>query len=150
VTVKLVGEYKTANRFGGTPALRADESGSGCGANLFDQFELYNLGPLNNSHIVLILGLILTIVLLKNNKVTPGRLQSAFESIYNHFGGLVKDNSGSKYFPFVFSIFIFIVCLNILGLYPYVFTITAHVVVTLGLSCSIVMGVTKGGFWKFK
>lgn len=73
MTIKLVGGYKTANRFGGVPALRADASDSGCGANLFDQFELYNLGPLNNSYIVLILGLILTIVLLRGNKVIPRR-----------------------------------------------------------------------------
>lgn len=133
---------------------RGGSSGPGVsvsdGANLFDQFELNNIGPLINSNVVLILGLIITIVLLKGNKIIPKRWQAAMESIYNHFGGLVKDNSGEKYFPFVLTLFIFIVCLNILGLFPYVFTVTAHVVVTLGLSCSIIMGVTKGGLWKFK
>jgi len=90
------------------------------------------------------------VLILRGNKIIPKRWQAAMESIYNHFGGLVKDNSGEKYFPFVLTLFIFIVCYNILGLFPYVFTVTAHVVVTLGLSCSIIMGVTKGGLWKFK
>lgn len=127
-----------------------ENSDGGVSGGLFDQFELNNLGPLKNSYIVHIIGLIITIVLFRGHKVIPKRWQAAMESIYNHFGELVKDNSGAKYFPFVLTLFIFIVCLNVLGLFPYVFTVTAHVVVTLGLSCSIIMGVTKGGLSKFK
>ena len=96
------------------------------------------------------MGVVVAFGLLRGNKIIPKRWQAAMESIYDHFWGLVKDNSGAKYFPFVITLFIFIALLNILGLLPYVFTVTAHVVVTLGLSCSIIMGVTKGGLWKFK
>jgi ATP synthase subunit 6 len=99
---------------------------------------------------VLILVVVVALVLLRANQLIPNRGQAATESIYDHFGGLVKDNSGPQYFPFVLTLFIFIGLLNILGLFPYVFTVTAHVVVTLGLSFSIIMGVTMGGLWKFK
>ena len=67
--------------------------------NLFDQFELNSIGPLINNGIVLIMGVMLVWVLLRGNKIIPKRWQAAMESIYNHFGGLVKDNSGAKYFP---------------------------------------------------
>lgn len=65
----------------------------------------------------------------------------------------VDDNlgkAGQKYFPFVLSLFLFIVVLNILGLFPYVFTPTAQFVVTFGLSLSIIVGVTILGFMAFK
>ena len=74
------------------------------------------------------------------------------ELIYEHFHGVVKDNLGSeglRYFPLIVSLF-FIVFLNVLGLFPYVFTPTVHIVVTLGLSFSIIIGVTLAGFWRFK
>jgi len=58
--------------------------------------------------------------------------------------------SGQKYFPFVLSLFIFIAILNILGLFPYVFTPTAHIVMTFGLSLSILIAVTLLGFTTFK
>lgn len=57
---------------------------------------------------------------------------------------------GSKYFPFIMSLFIFIALLNILGLLPYVFTPTAHLAVTFGLSLSIMIFVTFLGVLTFK
>ena len=139
-----------ADPFADSPKEGPKDDPTGTNPNLFDQFEIKGMGPLINNHIVLMLGVMLVWVLVRGNKVIPKRWQAAMESVYNHFGGLVKDNSGAKYFPFVLTLFIFIVSLNVLGLFPYVFTVTAHVVVTLGLSCSIIMGVTKGGLWKFK
>lgn len=59
-------------------------------------------------------------------------------------------NVGLIYFSFIVSLFVFLVFLNILGLCPYVFTPTTHIVNTLGFSFSIVIGVTFSGFYKFK
>lgn len=73
MAIILVEGHKVASHFKEPPLPRADTPGSGCGANLFDQFELYNLGPLVNSYVVLILGIILAIVLLRGNKVIPRR-----------------------------------------------------------------------------
>lgn len=75
------------------------------------------------------------------------------ELIHLNIRLVVYDNlgkAGQKYFPFVLCLFLFIVVLNVLGLFPYVFTPTVHIIVTFGLSLSIVMGVTLLGFFIFK
>ena len=54
-------------------------------------------------------------------------------------------HAGGKYFPFVLCPFLFIVILNVLGVFPYVFTPTAYLVVTFGFSLSMMMGVTLLG-----
>ena len=75
------------------------------------------------------------------------------ESIYLNIRSVVHDNlgkAGQKYFPFVLCLFLLIVMLNVLGLFPYVFTPTVHIVVTFGLSLSILIGVTLLGFLTFK
>jgi len=61
---------------------------------------------------------------------------------------VVKDNIGSagnKYFPFILALFLFIATMNIFGLVPYTFTPTAHIVVTVGMSFSLILGVTLLG-----
>lgn len=66
---------------------------------------------------------------------------------------MVQDNLGKlgqKFFPFVLCLFIFIAMLNILGLFPYVFVPTAQIVITLGLSVSIIIAVTLKGLLTFK
>lgn len=75
------------------------------------------------------------------------------EFIHFNIRTVVDDNlgkPGQKFFPFVLCLFLFIVVLNILGLFPYVFTPTAQIVVTFGLSLSIIVGVTILGFMAFK
>lgn len=75
------------------------------------------------------------------------------ELIHLNIRSVVHDNlgkPGQKYFPFVLCIFLFIAMLNILGLFPYVFSPTAHVVMTFGLSLSIMIAVTLLGFITFK
>lgn len=120
------------------------------GAAYFDQFKVVDLIAITNSSMMMMLAVAVALILLKGNRLIPNRWQAVMESLYDHFHGLVKDNAGTQYFPFVFTLFIFIVFLNVLGLFPYVFTVTVHVVVTLGLSFSIVIGVTLAGLWKFK
>lgn len=75
------------------------------------------------------------------------------ELIHNNMRAVVHENlgkAGEKYFPFVLSLFLFIAVLNILGLFPYVFTPTAHIVVTFGFSLSIMIAVTLLGLLTFK
>nr|QJS34647.1 ATP synthase F0 subunit 6 [Stichopathes abyssicola] len=119
----------------------------------FDQFKIVVLFALTNSSIMMIITVAVGLLLFKGVQLIPNRWQSIVESIYDHLHGVVKDNlgpEGLKYFPFIMSLFLFIVFLNVLGLFPYVFTSTVHIVVTLGLSFSIVIGVTLAGVWKFK
>nr|QIN90381.1 ATP synthase F0 subunit 6 [Relicanthus daphneae] len=119
----------------------------------FDQFKIVSLVAFTNSSMMMVLAVAVALLLFKGAKLIPNRWQSIMESIYSHLHSVVKDNlgpGGLKYFPFVISLFLFIVFLNVLGLFPYVFTPTVHIVVTLGLSWSIVIGVTLAGLWKFK
>lgn len=57
---------------------------------------------------------------------------------------------GGRYFPFVFCLFVYILILNVAGLFSYIFTPTSHIVLTLGLSNSIVLGATILGIGVFK
>nr|QQK55197.1 ATP synthase subunit 6 [Rhombopsammia niphada]QQK55210.1 ATP synthase subunit 6 [Letepsammia superstes] len=119
----------------------------------FDQFKIVGLIALTNSSMMMVVAVVVVLLLFKGTRLIPERWQSIIELIYDHFHGVVKDNLGSgglKYFPFIISLFFFIVFLNVLGLFPYVFTPTVHIVVTLGLSFSIIIGVTLAGFWRFE
>lgn len=133
-------------------------------AAFFDQFNVVRLitiqafpGDLlvtfTNSSMMMALGIIIIWLLLKGERLVPGRWQSIMELIHSVMRSVVQDNlgkSGQKFFPFVLCLFLFIVMLNILGLFPYVFTPTAHIVITFGLSLSIIIAVALLGFVNFK
>nr|UUF92207.1 ATP synthase subunit 6 [Premocyathus sp. IS-2022] len=119
----------------------------------FDQFSIVWLFGLTNSAIMMGFTIIIVLLFLSGGDLIPKRWQSILELTYSHFYRVIEDNlgvGGLKYFPFILSLFFFGVCLNVLGLCPYVFTPTVHIIVTLGLSFSIVIGVTLAGFWRFK
>lgn len=133
-------------------------------AAYFDQFNVVKLITIQAfwgdwlvtfTNSSLMMGLAVTIfwLLLKGNKLIPNRWQSIIELIHVNIRAVVHDNlgkSGQKFFPFVLCIFILIAMLNILGLFPYVFTPTAHIIMTFGLSLSIIIAVTLLGFIAFK
>jgi F-type H+-transporting ATPase subunit a len=81
--------------------------------------------------------------------MVPGRWQSIAEILYEFNRGMVKDNIGNeglKYLPFVFTLFLFILFGNMLGLMPYAFTFTSHIVVTASLAIFIWVAATIIGF----
>jgi F-type H+-transporting ATPase subunit a len=83
----------------------------------------------------------------------PNVWQTFFEAVYEAVAQLVFDNlneNGEKYFPLIAVIFTFILFNNLIGLVPYSFTITSHLIVTLGLSLPIFMGVVIIGVQKHK
>ena len=62
---------------------------------------------------------------------------------------MISDTAGSKakpYFPFIFSLFMFVLFCNMLGMLPYSFTVTSHIIVTFALAAVIFVGVTIIGF----
>lgn len=80
--------------------------------------------------------------------LVPGRLQSAVEYFYQVVADMVRDNVGSAgrpYFPFIFTLFMFILFGNLLGLIPGAFTFTSHLAVTFAMSAFIFIGVTLIG-----
>ena len=91
--------------------------------------------------------------MLEGNKLISNRWQFILEFIYINIHLVVQDNLGKlgqKFFPFVLCLFIFIAMLNILGLFPYVFVPTAQIVISLGISLTIIMAVTLLGVLNFK
>jgi F-type H+-transporting ATPase subunit a len=79
----------------------------------------------------------------------PGRTQSVAEILYEFNASLVRDNvgpAGMKYVPFVFTLFLFILLGNVLGLMPYGFAFTSHIIVNFALAIFIFLMVTVIGF----
>ena len=73
------------------------------------------------------------------------------ELAYEFVANMVRDNVGSagqKYFPFVFTLFMFVLFCNMLGMIPYSFTVTSHIIVTFALAAFVFLGVTLIGFIK--
>jgi F0F1-type ATP synthase membrane subunit a len=86
--------------------------------------------------------LTLTYLILINGQGTlvPNRWQTVIESVYNFVSDLLLDNVGDKgrgYFPFIFVLFVFILSMNLIGMVPYSFTTTSHLVDTLFFSLTV-------------
>ncbi len=99
---------------------------------------------------VLVIGLFFTFALRKRATV-PGRTQSLAEIIYQFVHGIVEENTGhagQKYFPFVFTLFLFILFVNFLGLIPTSFAPTSHIIVTFGMGAFVFLGITLIGLIK--
>jgi F-type H+-transporting ATPase subunit a len=81
--------------------------------------------------------------------LVPSRLQSLAELSYEYIANMVRENlgeEGMKFFPWVFTIFIFILTLNLLGLIPHSFTVTSHIIVTFAFAAMVWITVTVIGF----
>ncbi len=88
---------------------------------------------------VIVATLFLVLTTSKRSMV-PGRWQSVAELWYEFIADMIKETIGSegrKYFPFVFSLFSFIVMCNLLGMLPYSYTVTSHIAVTITLALSV-------------
>ncbi len=82
---------------------------------------------------------------MRERSLVPGRLQSVAELSYEFVANMVRDNvgaNGRQYFPFIFSIFMFVLMCNMLGMVPYSFTVTSHIIVTFVMAMVVFLGVT--------
>jgi F-type H+-transporting ATPase subunit a len=82
--------------------------------------------------------------------VIPGRLQSVAELSYEFVANTVRSsagNEGMKFFPFVFTLFMFVLFANIIGLIPFSFTVTSQLIVTVALALTVFLTVVIYGFW---
>src|SRR5918999_976982 len=121
-----------------------------------EQFEIKRLFHLNlfgidasftNSSTWMIIAVILATGVfvwgMRQRALVPGRLQSVAEVGYEFVAGMVRDNvgdGGKKYFPFILTLFIFILFCNVLGMVPYSFTPTSHIVVTFAMAAFVFVG----------
>ena len=88
---------------------------------------------------------------MRKREMVPGPWQSMAESVYEFIGNMIRDNVGSegrKFFPLVFTIFMFVLFGNALGMVPGSFTYTSHIIVTFTMAAAIFVGVTVIGFIK--
>ncbi len=117
--------------------------------------------PFTNSSLWMAVAAISVIgffALTTKGKLVPGRMQSVGEMSYEFLANMVKDTTGPeamKFFPFVFTIFFFILFANLIGMSPYAFTTTSHLAVTAALAVFtilmvIVAGIVKNGLKWFK
>lgn len=87
----------------------------------------------------------------RQQALVPGRLQSVVELAYEFIAGLIRDNAGKegmRFFPVIFTLFVYILVGNILGMLPIPghFTFTSHIIVTFAMAVCVFVGVTILGF----
>ncbi len=108
----------------------------------------------NSSLWMAITALVLIVFMVvgtQRRAMVPGRWQSSVEYFYQVVADMVRDNVGTQgrpYFPFIFSLFMFILFGNLLGLIPFSFTFTSHIAVTFAMAAFIFIGVTIIGIIK--
>ena len=85
----------------------------------------------------------------RQHAMVPGRLQSVVEMLYEFVAGIVRESAGKeamRFFPLIFTLFIFILIGNMLGMIPGSFTFTSHIIVTFFMAVAVFIGVTVLGF----
>ena len=134
-------------------------------ANPMEQFAVKTIKPLEvagydvsftNSSLWMLIALVAISAFLfigtARPQLVPGRMQAATEYLYDFVRKMLDENvgpEGRRFAPLIFSIFIFVLACNLLGLIPWVgaFTPTSHVVVTFGLAMIVFVTVCIVGFW---
>jgi len=122
------------------------------------QFEIKRIVPIEignmdvsftNSSAFMVLTVIaistFLILGMRRNEMIPGRWQSMAELLYIFIANLLKDTVGTQgrpYFPFIFTVFMFVLVGNLLGMIPYSFTFTSHIIVTFTMAMFVFVGVT--------
>jgi F-type H+-transporting ATPase subunit a len=124
--------------------------------------DLLTLGHIGNSpiaftnssaYMLVTVGLISLLMIggVSGRQLVPGRIQSIAEISYEFVATMIRSNAGSegmKFFPLVFSLFMFIAFSNIIGVIPYNFTIASHLIVTVVLALVVFLTVLVYGFYK--
>jgi len=94
---------------------------------------------------------LLMVVGVAGRQLVPGRFQSMAEVSYEFVASMVRSNTGPegmKFFPLVFSLFMFILVSNVIGIIPYTFTISSHIIVTATLALLVFFTVLIYGFYR--
>ena len=134
-------------------------------SNPMQHFTVKRIGPeiniagvdlsFTNASLVMVISASVIILFLflgsKEKKIIPNKLQLIAEMSYTFVAKMISDTAGSKarpYFPFIFSLFMFVLFCNMVGMLPYSFTVTSHIIVTLIMALFIFIAVTIIGFIK--
>ncbi len=133
--------------------------------NPVEQFQIHNMMPLvnmgghqiaftNASIYMLLIVAVASLLLIggtARRAIVPGRIQSMAEMFYEFVAHTVQSSAGTegmKFFPFVFTLFIFVLLANLIELIPFSFTVTSQLVVTAALALTVFFVVVGYGFYK--
>jgi F-type H+-transporting ATPase subunit a len=125
---------------------------------VIEYFSLGKIGPVNfaftNSALYMGVAVGLTAALMlgatAGRQLVPGRMQSIAELAYEFVADTIRNTigeGGMQFFPLVFSLFMFILISNVVGLIPYNFTVASHVIITAALALLVFITVLVYGFW---
>ena len=130
-------------------------------ASPVEQFKLkslvpFELGGVDLSYTTASLWMSITLVCvtafltlsMRGGKLVPGRWQSMAEMSYEFIANMIRENVGAegrKYFPFIFTLFMFILVGNLVGMIPFAYTFTSQIIVTFAMAATIFIGVTVIG-----
>src|SRR5262249_37431993 len=133
-------------------------------ADPIHQFQitpLFKIGKIGSTEIaftnsalfmVVAVGVIVAFIVIgaRSRALVPSRLQSAAELSYEFAATTIQSTAGPagmQFFPLVFSLFMFILVANVMGLIPYAFTVTSHIIVTAAMAILVFLTVIIVGFW---
>ena len=130
-------------------------------ASPVEQFKLkslvpFELGGVDLSYTTSSLWMTITVVCvtafltlsMRGGRLVPGRWQSMAEMSYEFIANMIRENVGAegrKYFPFIFTLFMFILVGNLVGMIPFAYTFTSQIIVTFAMTATIFIGVTVIG-----
>ena len=130
-------------------------------ASPVEQFKLkslvpFELGGVDLSYTTSSLWMTITVVgvtafltlSMRGGRLVPGRWQSMAEMSYEFIANMIRENVGAegrKYFPFIFTLFMFILVGNLVGMIPFAYTFTSQIIVTFAMAATIFIGVTVIG-----
>ena len=134
-------------------------------ADPIHQFEIHNLVPLGkiggydiaftNSALymaITVAGIAALLVGASSSRaLVPGRMQSIAELSYEFVADTINSTAGKegmRFFPLVFTLFMFVLVANVIGLIPYTFTVTSHIIITAALALLVFFTVLVYGFYK--
>ncbi len=129
------------------------------------QFQIKNLFPIGhiggveiaftNSALFMLISLaivlLLTLGATRSRALVPGRMQMVAEMSYDFVASILRSTAGEegmKFFPLVFCLFMFILVLNVIGIIPYTFSVTSHIIITVAFALLVFFTVLVYGFWK--
>ena len=134
-------------------------------SNPMQQFTVHKIGPeikiagvdlsFTNASLFMVISTSIILLFLflgsREKRIIPDKIHLIVEMFYTFVAKMISDTAGSKakpYFPFIFSLFMFVLFCNMVGMLPYSFTVTSHIIVTLIMALFIFVAVTIIGFIK--
>jgi F-type H+-transporting ATPase subunit a len=126
----------------------------------FNIQKIFTIGHIGNQEIaftnssaymLLAVAIVALLMLATSRNLVPGRLQSVAEISYEFVANTIRSTAGTegmKFFPLIFSLFMFVAVSNLVGIIPYTFTVSSHLIITAALAFLVFFTVLIYGFYK--